>query len=442
LDHFQFSPLDGRSQVAVEFLTAEKNRKTRMMNRRKFLHGVSAAAGLSAAGPLARSGFASSGPDGSSGVNRVAVIGAGIVGASIAYNLSKRGCEVIVLEKRAPASQASGNSFAWINASYFDTPDSYLNLRTHSLNEYHRLSRDVDIPIRWGGSLEWYDTADREQEVVAGVARIQEAGIPTWMIDNEMARTIEPELEIPGQRRIAWCSRDGAVDPAGVTWALLRRVTENGGKIVYPATVTAMEPQTKGIRVVTDAESFEVDLAIAATGAGTSDIATMMDLGADPMRTSTPGVIVTTEPMQPLLNTVVYNEDSHFHQLSDGRVLVGEKAGPPATDQHRALLEGRPNAYPSNELAAEHADRVLEVASRYVPQLADARVAAVGVGWRPLPKDGLPVIGQVKNSPGLYLAAMHSGVTLAPIVGHLAAMEILDGVRVQLLNDFRFERFL
>jgi glycine/D-amino acid oxidase-like deaminating enzyme len=168
----------------------------------------------------------------------------------------------------------------------------------------------------------------------------------------------------------------------------------------------------------------------------------MLDLGVDPMRTSTPGVIVTTEPLEPLLNTVVYNDECHLHQLQDGRVLVGEKAGPPATDEHRVLLQDRPNQYPSAELASEHATRVLGVASSYVPQLADARVASVGVGWRPLPKDGLPVVGRIEQAPQLYLAAMHSGVTLAPIIGHLAAMEILDGVRVDLLSDYRYERFL
>lgn len=412
------------------------------MDRRKFLQTASAAAGLAAAGTLVRGTLAADGVPGRSSIKRVAVIGAGIVGAAIAYNLSKRGCEVIVLEKQTPAAQASGNSFAWINASYYDSPDNYFDLRTHSLNEYHRLAQDVDIPIRWGGSLEWYGSAEREQEVVDGVRRIQESGAPTWMIDKEKAREIEPRLEVPGTPQIAWCSRDGAVDPAGVTWALLRRTIEHGGQVIYPATVTAMEARAKGIRVVTDIDTFEVDLTVAATGVGTTHIAEMMNLETDPMRLSTPGIIVTTAPMEPILNTVVYNDDTHFHQLSDGRIIIGEKAGPANTDQHRNLLQGRPNTYATAELASEHAGRVLQVASRYVPQLADVEVASVGVGWRPLPKDGLPVIGHLRNVPQLYLAAMHSGVTLAPIVGHLAAMEILDGLRVETLADYRYERFL
>ena len=145
--------------------------------------------------------------------------------------------------------------------------------------------------------------------------------------------------------------------------------------------------------------------------------------------------------MQPLLNTVAYTSGTHCHQWSDGRVILGEKAGPPQTDLHQAFLDGRPNSYPSAELANEHAVRVIDTARRYVPHFADAKVESVGVGWRPLPRDGLPVVGHPQRTQGIYIAAMHSGVTLAPIIGRLSAMEILDGVRIDLLSDFRIERF-
>ena len=170
-------------------------------------------------------------------------------------------------------------------------------------------------------------------------------------------------------------------------------------------------------------------------------MAKMIGLGTNLIKAPTPGIIVTTRPMEPLINAVAYTTDTHFHQLNDGRITLGEKTGPPGTEQHMTYLTERPNAYPSSELAMQHARRIIDVASKYVPKLADAEVESVGVGWRPLPLDGLPVIGRPRNMPGVYLASMHSGVTLAPIVGHLAAMEILDGVNVELLSDFRVERF-
>ena len=412
------------------------------MDRRKFLGGVTAAAGLAAAGPTVRTALSADDGSPPGSVNRVAVIGAGIIGASIAYNLSKRGCDVLLLDKHGPAAQASGNSFAWINASYFDMPRSYYDLRTHSLNEYHRLAREVDIPIHWGGSLEWYHTDEAQREVSDGVRRVQAFGAPTWMADKNKVAELEPNLDLGGDRVTAWCSRDGAIHPGDTTRALISRAVQNGITSAFPAVVSGIKERQSGMLLETDVDSFEVDLVVVAAGIGANEIARMIGLGTDLIKTPTPGIIVTTRPMQPLINSVAYTSDTHFHQLSDGRLILGEKAGAPGTNEHLAYLTERPNAYPSSELAMQHAKRIIGVAKKYVPKIADAEIESVGVGWRPLPLDGLPVIGRPRNMPGIYLASMHSGVTLAPIVGHLAAMEILDGVSVTLLSDFRVDRFL
>ena len=216
------------------------------MDRRKFLTGVSAAACMSAAGPVVRNAFAADNVLAVGNVNRVAVVGAGIVGASIAYNLSKRGCDVILLDKAGPAAQASGNSFAWINATYFDMPRSYFTLRSHSLNEYHRLAQDVDIPIHWGGSLEWYDSAEREKEVSDGVQRIQEYGAPTWLVSKQRVKELEPNLDTGSDRMVAWSSREGAVHPGDTTHALVNRTLDYGGSAVFPATVSAIRTSLTG----------------------------------------------------------------------------------------------------------------------------------------------------------------------------------------------------
>ena len=70
-----------------------------------------------------------------------------------------------------------------------------------------------------------------------------------------------------------------------------------------------------------------------------------------------------------------------------------------------------------------------------------APVERVTVGYRVLPIDGFPIIGFAVRCPNLYVAAMHSGITLAPLVGQLAALEILDGAQVDLLQPYRPERF-
>jgi glycine/D-amino acid oxidase-like deaminating enzyme len=84
---------------------------------------------------------------------------------------------------------------------------------------------------------------------------------------------------------------------------------------------------------------------------------------------------------------------------------------------------------------------LLASASRYFPALKDAQLDFVTLGHRVLPKDGHSIVGASKTFPNAYVVATHSGMTLSPILGALAAAEVLDGVKVDLLESFRPERF-
>ena len=100
----------------------------------------------------------------------------------------------------------------------------------------------------------------------------------------------------------------------------------------------------------------------------------------------------------------------------------------------------------------DHAEDLLGRAIHYLPSLAGARAITVPVGYRPMPLDGYPVLGfpaqgspasgSGEAAPNVYIALTHSGVTLAPLIGEVAAIEIVDGVRVEGLAPYRPERFL
>ena len=87
-------------------------------------------------------------------------------------------------------------------------------------------------------------------------------------------------------------------------------------------------------------------------------------------------------------------------------------------------------------------EEVMEAAARYFPSLSQAIIRTVRRGRRPIPKDGLPIIGFASTVANLYIAAMHSGVTLAALVGEFAAIEILDGADIAALHPYRPHRFL
>jgi glycine/D-amino acid oxidase-like deaminating enzyme len=87
----------------------------------------------------------------------VAVVGAGIVGASVAYHAARAGAEVVLLERSLPASGVTGDSFAWIGGpGGRDAVDGSTPLRRTALDDYRRLERELpEVQVRWSGSFAW-----------------------------------------------------------------------------------------------------------------------------------------------------------------------------------------------------------------------------------------------------------------------------------------------
>jgi glycine/D-amino acid oxidase-like deaminating enzyme len=93
-------------------------------------------------------------------------------------------------------------------------------------------------------------------------------------------------------------------------------------------------------------------------------------------------------------------------------------------------------------LKKQHAERILAYAQQFIPELKTVELDHVTIGWIPTTQSGSPVVGHLKNIPGAYLATMPSGITFAPIIGELVAMELLDGKETDLLADYRPDRFI
>src|SRR5689334_22810267 len=87
--------------------------------------------------------------------DRVVIAGSGIIGASIAYHLAKRGAQVTVLEKQRPGAGATEKSFAWINATFSKQPRAYYELNSLGIAGWRRLHIELGnaLHIQWGGSV-------------------------------------------------------------------------------------------------------------------------------------------------------------------------------------------------------------------------------------------------------------------------------------------------
>jgi glycine/D-amino acid oxidase-like deaminating enzyme len=130
----------------------------------------------------------------------VVVVGSGIVGSSIAYHLARRGAEVTICEKEAPASGATSKSFAWINASAGKRPYHYYRLNRLSALAYRHLEAEVggEFQVKWGGTLEWAEDAEDARTLRRNVAGQQAWGYRIRLLGGDDLVTLEPGLE-PGE---------------------------------------------------------------------------------------------------------------------------------------------------------------------------------------------------------------------------------------------------
>ena len=375
----------------------------------------------------------------------VAVIGAGILGASIAWRLARRGARVVLIDKGQPGHGASSHSFAWINAGAKE-PLGYHNLNRRSLDLWARFAAAIgddgdpaSVGLRWGGKVSWESDREAAEGLVARVRQLQSWGYPSRMIDSRELKDLEPSLEIGPVAAAEYSPNEGQVEPQMVVDACLRRLEELGCEILASTEVTGFEQQGDGrvLRILADsgsrAVSMDVSMVVMAVGADTTRLAALA--GVSVPQAESPGVVIRTDPLPRLLRNVpiVYapalgdgRREIHLRQCADGRLMIGE-------GDQESLAE---------DDTQSHADDLLARARCYLPGIGDARAVPVPVGWRPMPLDGYPVMGFASEAPNLYVALTHSGVTLAPALSELAAQEICDGAPADdVLAPYRPQRF-
>ncbi len=371
----------------------------------------------------------------------VAVIGAGILGATIAWRLAQRGVQVTLIDKGQPGHGASSHSFAWINAGAKE-PIGYHDLNRRSLDMWPRFAADIgdhgdpeSIGLRWGGKVSWVADPLAAEGLVARVRQLQSWGYPTRLIDAEELKRLEPALELGPVAAAEYSPNEGQVEPQLVVDACLRRLQEMGCEIQSDAEVIGFEQSEDGRihGLATASGSIRVDSVVMAAGIDTTRLAALA--GVNVPQAESPGVVIRTNPLPPLLKSVpvVYapplgdgRREIHIRQCADGRLMIGE-------GDQESLAE---------DDSRSHADDLLARACRYLTGIAGAQAVPVPVGWRPMPLDGYPVMGFAPEAPNLYVALTHSGVTLAPALSQLAAQEICDGTPAEaVLGPYRPQRF-
>jgi len=231
-------------------------------------------------------------------------------------------------------------------------------------------------------------------------------------IDQAAFTKLEPQIATPPDRALKFTG-EAAADSGQVARALLAEAIKLGAQNLRGFRVDGFVEHAgriKGVR--TAAGLLHADHVLIAAGTGS---AALMQMAGTPMpMLHRPALVVRTRPVRPMLAHILVSEFGELRQLADGSLLM------PAAVSHQAdtaeSIEGDPQ-----EVAAQ----VLSRLSTLLPDL-DLDWAELTLAHRPVPQDGLPVIGAVRE--GLHVACMHSGITLAAIAGELVAQEMLRGV--------------
>ena len=206
----------------------------------------------------------------------IAVIGAGIVGASIAWHLARAGAVVTVLEAGEPGGVATAASFAWINASW-SNPALYVRLRLRGMAEWRRLAAEVpDLTVAWCGGLCWdLPPAELREFVRRRAAR----DYPLTPVGPAEIAAIEPALADPPELAVH-AAAEGAVEPVHAALALSRDAQARGARLRRGTRVLGLRQRGGRVVGVETSEGFTpADEVVVAAGAGTPELLATAEVG-------------------------------------------------------------------------------------------------------------------------------------------------------------------
>ena len=361
----------------------------------------------------------------------VVVIGAGIIGCSVAYHLAEAGCSVKVVDSKGVAGGATRASFAWLNSNA-KQPRNYHDLNVAGMHEHKRFARKSQR-APWfhpSGNFEWSATEEGEAELEAKVNRLRDWRYAAGWVTVEELERWEPDVSLARTRKmkIAHYPEEAWVDARRLAFVLLRRATRMGATINACREVVWMDAEgdDRIACVVTNTdERFDADFIIVCAGPATERVVSLAG-GSLPMRNRA-GLVALSAPVAIGLRSILHAPNVSIRPDKGGRVLMYSRA-----------LDVPKGGTLSDALRA--GGRVLAAAADVVPALRHSRIENTRMGVRPIPQDGLPVVGLLPGLQNLYVAVTHSGVTLALILGRLIALEVALHRPQPVLAPFRPER--
>lgn len=362
----------------------------------------------------------------------IIIIGAGVIGASLAFEAINLGASVTVLDAGERVSGTSGTSFAWVNA-HGKPPRDYQQLNDAGIDAHQALQARFP-QHRWlhlTGSAEYRHPHDAPA-LATKAEQLTAWGYPVRWLDKETLLAREPALarDAVPTTPVLWCEREGWLDTRLYINTLLDAVTDGGGRLSTATPVAGIIRQGNHVTDVTlaNGRTLYADRVVNCCGRWADSPLFQPDLA--PPLAPTAGLLVrvpsAAAPVRHVLITPTFDirPDGPDHSLicpNDLEVSWTLIESPTARDQAAAAL--------------------LTQAARLLPGLRGLTDYQVTTGIRALPQDGLPAAGPLPGITGYHLLVTHSGVTLAALLATLTAQEVITGKPASLLAPFRPDRF-
>ncbi|HTJ82111.1 MAG TPA: FAD-binding oxidoreductase [Polyangiaceae bacterium] len=363
----------------------------------------------------------------------VVIVGGGIMGLAVAYNLAKHHgiTDVTVVEKSYLTSGASGRNGGGVRAQF--SSETNVRLMQESLRICREFAREMKINVwfRQGGYLFLVRSEAAQKNLEASVRVQNQCGHPTRMMSPREAQKIVPELDTEGVVAAAYNAEDAVVFPWPFVWGYATGAAKLGVDIATFTEVTGFD--TRGGRITgvrTSKGRIATSRVVNACGAWSPEVARMLgvELPNKPHRHE----ICSSEPLKPWLTPLVADLSNglYFSQSTRGEIVGGisNHDVPDGIDMRSS---------------AKFLGLYARALTRTVPILGDVKVLRQWAGCYDLTPDQNPIIGQVDEIEDFFQVSgfMGHGFMMAPVIGRLLAEHIATGKSLPLFDRWALRRF-
>jgi glycine oxidase len=364
----------------------------------------------------------------------VAVVGAGVIGLSIAWRLALRGLAVAVFERATVGAGASLAATGMLAAAAEHEPGCHdlLALALESQRQWPQFralleaQSGQDIDYREGGTLVVALGRDEVERLRFRHDLHKRCALPTRWLGGAEVRAMEPALR-PSVAAGLYCADDHQVDPRLVMAALRAAFVAVGGRLIEHCTVTGVDLAGGRVAgVVTAVGGCRTPAVVLTAGAWTADVLPPgLTVPVRPLKGQ--ALAVRTTQDTGTLAHIVWTEQIHMAPKGDGRLIVG------ATVEERGF---------DDSITAGGLYALLEGARRAFPAIEEMTIDGVWTGFRPSSIDDAPILGSTPI-PGLAIATGHhrNGYLLAPATAFAIEALIADGSLPAVAQAFGLDRF-